>query len=286
MKFNIKKLVIVLVLIMLVSFTAAAITLYFTGGISVLSAGAGQVKTSKSFSAQEIENIVIKTVSTKINVIPVADRKVGIDFYGNITTNLADVKPELAANIENSTLKIEISYPKTINIGLINFEKLYLDVYIPDNYSGSIEVETVSGDLDIRKLNPARLVFKSISGNINTESVIADIMEMETASGKAYLKDISGNIKINSISGEVDAVIAAIEGDINIKTISGKAEIELPGSSAFDFEFGSVSGNIKNEFPADIKLINNRKIEGSVGNGAHKIIISTTSGDISIKKGE
>jgi len=120
----------------------------------------------------------------------------------------------------------------------------------------------------------------------DTESVIAGTMEMETASGKAYLKDISGNIKINSISGEAVAIIATLEGDINIKTISGKAEIELPGSSAFDFEFGSVSGNIKNEFPADIKLINNRKIEGSVGNGAYRIIIGTTSGDILIKKGE
>jgi DUF4097 and DUF4098 domain-containing protein YvlB len=286
MKFNIKKLVIVLVLIMLVSFTAAGITLYFTGGVSAVSVGAAQIKTSKSFPAQEIENIIIKTVSTRVNVIPVVDREVGIDFYGNITTNLTDVKPELSANIENGTLNIEISYPKTINIGLINFEKLYLDVYVPDNYPGSIEVETVSGDLDIRRLKLSGLDFKSLSGNINTESVIADMLDIETASGTAVLKDTRANIKIDSISGQVNAIFATLEGDINIKTISGKAEIELPGNSAFDFEFGSVSGNIKNEFPADIKLINNRKIEGSVGNGANRIIISTTSGDISIKKGE
>jgi DUF4097 and DUF4098 domain-containing protein YvlB len=286
MKFNIKKLVIVLVLIMLVSFTAAGITLYFTGGVSAVSVGAAQIKTSKSFPAQEIENIIIKTVSTRVNVIPVVDREVGIDFYGNITTNLTDVKPELSANIENGTLNIEISYPKTINIGLINFEKLYLDVYVPDNYPGSIEVETVSGDLDIRRLKLSGLDFKSLSGNINTESVIADMLDIETASGTAVLKDTRANIKIDSISGQVNAIFVTLEGDINIKTISGKAEIELPGNSAFDFEFGSVSGNIKNEFPADIKLINNRKIEGSVGNGANRIIISTTSGDISIKKGE
>ncbi len=285
MKFNIKKLVIVLVLITLVSFTAAGITLYITGGVSAASAGAAQIKISKSYPAKEIKNIMINTVSTKVNIIPVVDSKVGIDFYGNITTNLTNVKPELQANIENGTLNIEISYPKTINIGLINFEKLYLDVYVPDNYAGSIEVETVSGDLDIRRFKLSGLGFKSLSGNINAESVIADMLDIKTASGKAVLKDISGNIKIDSISGEADAIIGSLEGDINIKTISGKAQIELPGNSAFNFEFGSVSGNIKNEFSADIKFIDNRKIEGSVGQGAHKIIISTTSGDISIKKG-
>jgi len=286
MKFNIKKLVIALVLIMLISFTVAGATLYFTGGVSAVSVGASQIKISKSVPVQEIENIVIKTISTKLNVIPVVSREVDIDFYGNITTNLAGAKPELLANVENGTLNIEISYPKTINIGLINFEKLYLDVYVPDNYSGGIEVETVSGDFDIRRLKLSSLGFKSLSGNINTDSVITDTLYMETASGRAFFKDISGDIKIDSISGDVDATIAALEGDININTISGKVAINMPPDSAFDFEFGSVSGNIKNEFPADIKYINNRKIEGSVGQGAHKIVISTTSGDISIKKGE
>ena len=39
----------------------------------------------------------------------------------------------------------------------------------------------------------------------------------------------------------------------------------LPGKSEFNFELGSISGRIENEFGAQIKFADGRKIEGTVG---------------------
>ncbi|MBN1298337.1 MAG: DUF4097 family beta strand repeat protein [Actinobacteria bacterium] len=286
MKFNVKKTVIVLIVIILASFAIAAATLYFTGGVSTVSVKSSQIKTSKSYPVDGIEKLVIKTSSAKVNIIPVLDKKIGIDFYGTFTTNLDEIKPEMRTSLENGVLTVEISYGRAINIGLINFEQLYLDIYMPDNYLGQISADTISGDLVIRRFDLSQFDFKSVSGNLRAEAVNAGSVNIETASGNMDLTDIKGQINANNISGELKAKLNSLQGNINIKTVSGKIDIELPRESEFEFVFESLSGNIKNEFPADIKFVDNRRIEGNVGKGINMISLNTSSGNISIEKGE
>jgi lia operon protein LiaG len=282
MKFNIKKFLIILACITIVSFIISGIILYATGGISAVSIKTTQIMKSEVFDVSKVNKVIINTVETDISVIPVVDKKIGADFYGNAKTNLAGALPELKTELDKGVLTIEISYPVTITIGLINLSELHLDIYIPDNFSKEIEVNTVSGNLDIRRFNLESFTFKSTSGDIGASKLASETIKIETTSGKVSLNDAEGSIKINTISGDVDLSLKSFRYNLDIKTTSGEVGVRIPEESKFEFSLGSVSGNIKNEFKAKITFVDEKNLEGSVGEGIYKISIKSISGDINL----
>ena len=104
-----------------------------------------------------IEKIVINTVSSDIKILPAEDKKIAVDFYGSITTNLGDNSPKLITDIKNGVLNISISYPKTFSIGLFNISNLFLDVYIPSEFSQEINAASVSGDINIENFDGEKI---------------------------------------------------------------------------------------------------------------------------------
>lgn len=290
MKFNIKKFIIILACITVSCFITSALILYLTGGITALSVNSSNIIESKEFLFQDIDNIIIKTVNTKVNVIPVtiAEKKVRVEFYGNISTNLNAIKPKLAANLEGRNLTIEIYNPKTINFGLVNLERLNLDVYVPSNFANNIKVDTVSGQIDIKNFTLSGLQLKSISGEVNCQEINAGKIKIDSTSGKVFLRNVEGEIKINTVSGEISLDMAILNGNININTISGKTIVNLQEDLQFLFNLKTVSGEIKNEFQSEISYADKNSVQGSVKNSENKklyeIFIKTTSGDITILK--
>jgi lia operon protein LiaG len=284
MKSNMKKFIIVLAVIMAASFLIAFAILYMTGGITAVTVNSTQIKSQEFFNADEVNQIVIDVVNTDVKVIAVADKKVGVDFYGSITTNLTAGKPEMETDLKNGVLTISITYPRTITIGLINLSNLYLDVYVPDNYSKDIKVSTVSGNLNIGKLSISNFNFKSISGYLVAESLSAKNLIIETTSGKVNLNGVEGKINADTISGEIAAVLESSGDDMSVKTVSGEVNISLPESSEFKFKLGSVSGKIVNEFGSKITFMDRNNLEGSVGEGTFNLTAKTISGSIKITK--
>lgn len=284
MKSNMKKFVIVLAVVMAASFLIAFTILYTTGGITAVTVSSSQIKSQEFFNVDEVNRIVIDVVNTDVNVTAVVDKEVEVDFYGSITTNLIAGKPELVTDLKNGVLTISITYPKTITIGLINLANLYLDVYVPNNFSKDIKVSTVSGNLNIRKLSIDNFSFKSISGHLKADSLSAKNLIIETTSGKVNLNEVEGKINADTISGEITAVLKSFNNDLSIKTISGEVNLSLPGNSEFKFKLGSVSGKMVNEFGSKITFADSSNLEGSVGESAFNISIKTISGSIKITK--
>jgi len=286
MKANIKRLLIILTAIMFGSFLVSAIVYFAMGGQSSVLVNAGQVRTLKDFPAQGIKDISIYTVNTNINIIPVPEKNIQVDFYGNVITRVVPKMPELSAYQESGTLFISIDNPNAIVPGFINVSPLVLDVYIPQEFSEGINVETISGNLIISKLKLDSFDFKSLSGRLEADSVSASDISIKSTSGKLDLSNTEGNIDINSLSGEITLSMESFKDDLNIKTISGSVTLTLPGESGFDFSFSSISGRIENEFGSQIRFADGRKVEGTVGQGANKLIVNSTSGNIKVKKGQ
>jgi|GEM_PF-1747186 len=286
MKVNVKKLLISLAAIMLGSFLISGIIFLAIGGMSSVIINSGRTKTLKVFPAQDITRININTVNTDINIIPVDDKNIEVDFYGNITTSLSGKTPQLNAYKEGGVLNVYIDYPSAVAFDFINAATLKLDIYIPQEFSGDISAETISGSFKTGKFDLENFEFKSISGSLEASSLSASKIKINSTSGKVVLSDVEGGIDISNISGNVELILRSIISDLSIKTISGRVAVSLPGKSGFNFEFGSISGSIKNEFGAQIEFTDGRNIKGKVGNGVNKLTINTTSGEIKIKKGQ
>ena len=109
-------------------------------------------------------------------------------------------------------------------------------------------------------------------------------IQADSISGNVNFDKIEGNLKISTISGEVNAGLTSLTGDVLIKTTSGEAKLALPSSSMFAFELESISGDINNNFDSKINFENERSMQGNVGEGINKIKITSISGEISITK--
>jgi lia operon protein LiaG len=282
MKFNVKKFIIVLVSIIFVSFLISGILFYVTGGIKSASITSGQIKTNESFETAGVEKIVINTISSDTRILPAEGKDIIVDFYGNITTNLGDNSPKLITDIKNGVLNISISYPKTFSIGLFNISNLFLDVYIPAQFTKEINAASISGDINIENFNGKKIQLKTTSGNLMAKSIKALEIQADSISGEVNFEKIEGNLKISTVSGEINADLTSLTDDILIKTTSGEVKVALPSSSKFAFELESISGDMKNNFDSKINFETKRSMQGNAGSGTNKIKITSVSGEITI----
>ena len=146
-----------------------------------------------------------------------------------------------------------------------------------NSVSGDIEVSDVTGNADL----------KTVSGEI-TASLIRGSIEAESVSGDVDLTDVSDAdvIKAKTLSGEV-IYLGTINasGRYELKSHSGNIHLTIPGSSAFDLEAKTFSGDIDSEFELTISgKLSKKSITGSVNGGGAVVELSTFSGDVLLRK--
>ena len=127
------------------------------------SGNATKIDTKKELSVNGISGISIKAVNTDITVTPYDGNTIKVHFYGDSSrsTNL----PELVTEESNKNVGIEIKHTSsfTFSIG-IKFDKSYLDIQVPKNYSGTLDIKSVSGKIVITDLALKALSMNSVSG--------------------------------------------------------------------------------------------------------------------------
>jgi lia operon protein LiaG len=295
MKFNVKKFVMWLAIIMFASFATAGIILAITGNLSI---AVEQIDESKTFNTDEISEIYIDMVSTDINIIPTDEDEIRVHFYGEVSTNRKREIPSLVAYRSGDGLHIEIIQPKTVFIGVIVW-RTNLDVYIPEDSIEILKMETISADTNISDLKVDKFSFSAVSGDFKGESLFASDLRLNSISGDISLKEYKGDININNVSGDVvleggrqndNIEVVTVSGDvyieqkdpsnINIRTISGGVEINLSEDAQFYLKATTVSGDIETRFPIKVISSSRRDLEGIVGSDEKEIIVSTTSGHI------
>ncbi len=159
---NIRKIVIWLVVIAVVSLTIAAVAFFNTEnyivrfwdrsnfeGNSIDEVKTFDIDEVKTFGIDQLKEIYIHSVSPDVSVFSTDEEDVKIHFYGSSTAGSEKELPNLITNLEGNKLKIEIKYPKV----LFYNANVVLDVYIPQDYTGNINIDTVSADVDMSGLD-------------------------------------------------------------------------------------------------------------------------------------
>ena len=283
---NIQKTVIWLVVIAVVSLTIAAIAFFSTENYMVSFRNRNNFEGNpidevNTFGIYQLKEIYIHSVSSDVSVFSTDEEEIKIHFYGRTALKSEKASPKLITNLEGSKLKIEIEYPKVI---FYNAD-VVLDVYIPQDYTGNINIDAVSADVDISNLEINNFQCKTVSGDLKIKSLGSDNLKLNTTSGEVNIMDFTGNLKADSVSGDINVRYRVFDNNIDVKTISGKVEIDLPQYAEFYLKTNTVSGEVVAKFPITIISFNKMKqLEGTVGTGDNRIIIDTVSGDIYINK--
>ncbi|MBA7549900.1 hypothetical protein ES705_42403 [subsurface metagenome] len=298
---NIRKIVIWLVVIAVVSLTIAAIAFFNTEnyivrfwdrsnfeGNSIDEVKTFDIDKVKTFDVEQLKKIYIHSVSSDVSVFSTDEEDVKIHFYGSSTAGSEKELPNLITNLEGNKLKIEIKYPKALLYypkELFYNATVVLDVYIPQDYTGNINIDTVSADVDMSGLDLNDFKCKTVSGDLRIESLGSDNLTLHTTSGDVDIVDFSGNLEADSVSGDIDVEYRVFDNNVDIKTISGKVKIDLPQYAEFHLKTNTVSGEVVAKFPITIISFNKmNQLEGTVGTGDNRIVVDTVSGDIYINK--
>ena len=185
----------------------------------------------------------------------------------------------------------------------IEAEGVSSDFSVRDNRGESIDIRTVSGDLEI-EADTARLELHSVSGDIEfvgrsgrttVEAVSGDVT-LSGADGEVKVSTVSGDLTLESgavsraqfesVSGELRLDLAlADEGRLSCESMSGDVEIRLPAEQQAAFSAQSYSGNVRSDFGEVARTARGpgSMLEAQIGANGARIRLETFSGDIAIR---
>lgn len=299
---NIKKIVLVLTFVMVISlliagsiFTSAlrsgSFRNYDVGsslkGLNWISFGRVGVG-SNHFDINEKEiidisnlaSIQISTISAPINLYVGEDtNELVVHYYGNIETS-AQRPPELEVKTTGGKLKINEKRQNSIGF---NREKITMDIYLPIGYEKLLSLNSVSGSIEVDMAILQQLDIETVSGRIYVNRAQVAEGRFQSISGKINLKNYSGKLYGKSVSGAVDAELEELSNPIEISTTSGKISLKLPKDAGFELNAKSTSGKIESEFPILIQRgIERNHIQGVIGDGNNQVELQSVSGSINI----
>ena len=191
-------------------------------------------------------------VSVDFNVTaPAGTRVTASSISGSI--RITEIKGDLSANTISGDVKISgasrINAAHSIS-GSIEISDVKTD--------GTIEAQTVSGDVRLRRIAAHRAGGGSVSGEITFED-----LDCETASAKST----SGSIMM---SGTL-----ARHGHYELKSFSGDVRLTLAGNTGFEIEANSFSGDVRSDFP----ITTHGTVDASGRRGKHQTILQGVYGD-------
>ena len=167
-----------------------------------------------------------------------------------------------------------------------------VDVDVQAPAGTSVDIKTVSGDLDLTRLAVGDVKVTAISGDITATNIngsakfkttsgditVGDVrggLKVETVSGDLCTGLVHGPIKTKAVSGDV-AVSPAVVAPVECRTVSGDVRIDLVPGLAVDVNARSVSGRLHSS-------ISLSGTPGATESSMAALNLSSVSGDITIR---
>ena len=163
--------------------------------------------------------------------------------------------------IEPTTLLLQVPLQASLDIDSVS-----ADIDIDGVAPGDLQIDSVSGDIVIAAA-PRRARIQSVSGDqrltlnsprVSSESVSGDVVLNGRLKAEVSVETTSGDIRIdsrgealrslrlNSVSGNADARIAlAPGGEVQTETVSGDVRLVLPRSLSARVDASSFSGDLE-----------------------------------------
>jgi len=128
---------------------------------------------------------------------------------------------------------------------------------------------------------PGELTFDSDNLHVNESKGLVRVV---TRSKDIDLSQIYGDSYIENRDGRI-AIQPAGAFSVEAKNNKGDVELTLPPNASANVSGRTHNGDIVTEYGLDISGEENKTVSGKVGNGQGRIDLSTSNGDLRIKKG-
>ncbi len=149
-----------------------------------------------------------------------------------------------------------------------------------------LHIGTVSGDVHAEHLE-GDLTIRSVSGDVRLEGGRGPTVDLETVSGNVDLLDInSKDVSGHTISGEISFRGPILEGgEYDFATTSGDIRATLPERPSATLSAATFSGGFSSDLPVnqDASRRHRHRYDATWGSGSAKLYMESLSGDLSIR---
>lgn len=206
-------------------------------------------------------------VSVDINITaPATTRVVARSISGDMKAT--DIRGELS--LETISGNVTISGANRV----ANAKTLSGDVTITETQSdGTVDANSVSGNVNLRKVRARAVDLGSVSGNIIVQDVECERADLHSFSGDV---EYGGSLAKN--------------GRYDMKSHSGNIRLALAGNTGFEVEASTFSGSVRSDLPLQggaeraSDSGRRRSLRGTYGDGSAVIAITAFSGNVIIGK--
>lgn len=226
--------------------------------------------------------------SIEIDVLAADIRVVAGDEW-SVSYHLSDKEPLKRIGVEGDTLYVETAFDPT------EYYDRQVDWFVlvtvpTETALSDLELETLSGNVEIQGVSCDTAQLSSVSGKIKMKDIDAKQLDLKTTSDKIDVEEVCAeNLEAETISGDLD--ISGTLGELNTKTVTGRTRIS--GSISAECMIESTSGNISLsvDHPADVMAssmetitLNDTHWKGKVRSGEGvSVTIESISGKIDVE---
>ena len=156
-----------------------------------------------------------------------------------ITGSLGDGVEKLVVEGDREHLEVKVQYPKSSGWGGNKSGPTDLVLMVP--LRAQLEIESVSADVDVSGVAPAKLSIESVSGDVVLAAAPREV-SVESVSGDLQLTVNSAKVHAESVSGRL-VLRGRMNGEVSAETVSGRIDVAVNGERVHDLSANTVSGS-------------------------------------------
>ncbi len=146
-----------------------------------------------------------------------------------------------------------------------------------------IRFHTSRTDLQLARLNGELEI--SSSADLSADQVLGP-MVLNTRNRNITLERVTGDLTITNRNGSIDLTQAPPLGNVSIENRNGSVTLTLPTGASFVAQADTTNGDVQDDFSLTTGGSDGHPtLSGSVGQGGPLLRISTSQGDIALKRG-
>ncbi len=228
-------------------------------------------------------------------------RVTGVKAPVNVTANHGDI--ELSTIAGDATARInhsdssfsahnitgEVSlkgHVQDLNLaaigGQVSLEGDFYGTTHLEQVQGSLRFHTSRTDLQLARLDGEAEISSDASLSVDRA---AGPTLLTTRNRNITLDHMAGDVTVTNSNGSVDVTSAPPLGDVRIENRHGSVNLTLPDHLGFTVNAGTSDGSLQNEFGLPVNASGHESsLTGTVGKGGPRVKITTSHGDIDLRK--
>ena len=151
-----------------------------------------------------------------------------------------------------------------------------------EHINGTIHFHTSRADFQMARLDGSAEI--EHDSDISADQAMGPLV-LTTHNGNVSLDRIAGDIAVTNRNGAIDLTAAPSLGNITLEDRNGTIKATLPESAGFAVQAATTNGNVNSDFALNsVASDSGRTLSGNVGSGGPMVRITTTNGDIALRK--